>query len=258
MKISIVIPVYNEEDYLPACLDAIAAQTVMPDEVIVVDNNSTDSSKQIASSYKFVKLVSESRQGIVFARNRGFDTARSEIIARIDADTVLPPDWIERIQKSLMSEADGSYAAVTGAPRFYDTIIGKFSDACQVAAYQRLQRLLTGTYVLWGANMAIRRDAWHQVRDVCSTRTDIDEDIDLSFCLRQHKLGIVFLPDLKVGASLLRGRTDIIYAARYMAGWPRDYWLHKMYVRALVIALLTVIGLVMYAPLSLVLSVLRD
>src|ERR1035437_9021599 len=93
LTLAIVIPVYNEEFYLKACLNSIAKQTVAPDEVIVVDNNSTDKSVQIAKSYKFVKLLHEKRQHQVFAQATGFNAIKSDIIGRIDADSILPPDW---------------------------------------------------------------------------------------------------------------------------------------------------------------------
>src|SRR5487761_1699776 len=93
MKISIVIPVYNEADNLSACLDAISNLEVMPYEVIVVDNNSTDNTVAIANLYDFVTVAHESRQGVVHARTKGFNLAKGDIIARIDADSVLPYDW---------------------------------------------------------------------------------------------------------------------------------------------------------------------
>src|SRR5687767_1835934 len=94
LRVSLVIPAYNEESHLRACLDAVAAQTVRPFEVIVVDNNSTDTTVAIARSYSFVAVMHESQQGIVYARNAGFNAARGDIIARIDADTHLSPNWI--------------------------------------------------------------------------------------------------------------------------------------------------------------------
>ena len=56
-SLSIIIPVYNEESHLRQCLDAIAKQIEKPDEVIVVDNNSTDETVQIAKSFSFVKVL---------------------------------------------------------------------------------------------------------------------------------------------------------------------------------------------------------
>src|SRR5579885_2506952 len=95
LRISLVIPAHNEESHLAACLDAVAAQTVRPFEVIVVDNNSSDATAEVARSYSFVRVVREPRQGLAFARDAGFDAARGELIGRIDADTLLPPNWVE-------------------------------------------------------------------------------------------------------------------------------------------------------------------
>src|SRR4051812_9489646 len=97
MKISIVIPVYNEAQNLDACLRAIARQTTAAYEVIVVDNNSTDGSLAVAQTFPFVTVITERRQGIVHARDRGYNAARGDIIARIDADSLLPKDWLEHI-----------------------------------------------------------------------------------------------------------------------------------------------------------------
>jgi glycosyltransferase involved in cell wall biosynthesis len=101
LSLSIVIPVYNEQSHLKACLDSIAKQEDYPDEVIVVDNNSTDKTCDIAKSYPFVKLAREKKQGVLSARTKGFNLAKSDFIGRIDADTVLPPTWIKDVKKSL-------------------------------------------------------------------------------------------------------------------------------------------------------------
>ncbi|HEY5667999.1 MAG TPA: glycosyltransferase family A protein, partial [Candidatus Saccharimonadales bacterium] len=97
-SVSIVIPAYNEERHLRACLQAIAKQTIQPLEVIVVDNNSTDRTAQVAREFPFVRVVSEHRQGRVFARNAGFGAAKGEILGRIDADIILPSTWVEHLQ----------------------------------------------------------------------------------------------------------------------------------------------------------------
>src|SRR5687768_15841626 len=93
LTLSIIIPAYNEEAHLGACLQAIADQTEPPDEVIVVDNNSTDRTAKIARSFPFVRLLHEKRQGLRATRSRGVTAARGEIIGRIDADTRLGPEW---------------------------------------------------------------------------------------------------------------------------------------------------------------------
>jgi glycosyltransferase involved in cell wall biosynthesis len=256
MSVSIVIPVYNEEDYLDACLSALEKQTERPDEVIVVDNDSTDGSLATARRYSFVRIVSEPRRGRIFAQNAGFAAAKSDVIARIDADTVLPPEWVALVKEAFKSRPDA--AAVTGGPRFYDTPLAGLIDSAQVLLYQRLQKLLTGTYILWGANMAVRREAWLKVRSELSERTDIDEDIDLSFCLHKHGLRVCYLRNLRAGASLQRGRTHLLYTLRYLSTWPRDYWMHGMYLRGALIAVLTWAGVLLTAPLMWLLRRLRS
>src|SRR4051812_35670716 len=95
--ISIIIPVYNDADHLRACLETIAAQIVPADEVIVVDNNSTDGSAAVARSFPFVRLIHEKQQGICFARNAGFNASTADIIGRIDADSRLPAHWTRHV-----------------------------------------------------------------------------------------------------------------------------------------------------------------
>jgi glycosyltransferase involved in cell wall biosynthesis len=116
-RVSIVIPVYNEEGSLGACLEAIAAQTVRPYEVIIVDNNSSDKSVAIARSFPSVRIIEERRQGVVHARNAGFDAAKGDIIGRIDADTLVAATWVKRLKETF---ADTRVAAVTGPVGYYD------------------------------------------------------------------------------------------------------------------------------------------
>ena len=95
---SIVIPAYNEEKYLGKCLESVFNQDfdMKKVEVIVVDNNSKDRSAKIAKSFG-AKVVFEKRQGIVFARQKGLEESRGEIIVQTDADTIVPPDWLSKI-----------------------------------------------------------------------------------------------------------------------------------------------------------------
>jgi len=98
-KISVIIPAFNEEKYLPACLESLRKQSFRDFEVIVVDNNSTDRTGEIARNYGF-KVVEEKRQGMIPARERGFREAKAQIIARTDADTVVTPNWLKVIDES--------------------------------------------------------------------------------------------------------------------------------------------------------------
>ena len=96
--ISLIIPAYNEEAYLPACLDAIMQNVAgKAIEIIVVDNNSTDGTRQVIERYPAVTYVFEPKKGITRARQRGFMSSSGDILAYVDADTRPPPGWIEHI-----------------------------------------------------------------------------------------------------------------------------------------------------------------
>jgi CDP-glycerol glycerophosphotransferase len=103
--ISVVVPVYNVEAYLAACLDSVLAQTVGDLEVVLVDDGSTDGSAAIARSYvardpRF-KLVSQANGGLSKARNTGIDAATGEFLAFLDSDDMLPPNAYELLLGAL-------------------------------------------------------------------------------------------------------------------------------------------------------------
>ena len=102
-QISVVIPVYNSESYLARCLEALLAQDYPAEhfEILVVDNNSTDASRQIAEGFDPVRLLNESKQSSYAARNRAIREASGEIIAFLDPDCVPVPDWLSTIAAAL-------------------------------------------------------------------------------------------------------------------------------------------------------------
>ena len=91
--VSVVVPVLNAEADLPACLNALTRQSQPPFEIIVVDNGSTDRSREVAAQFP-VRLVEEARPGAASARNRGVEAARGEIIAFTDADCAAARTWL--------------------------------------------------------------------------------------------------------------------------------------------------------------------
>jgi len=211
LTLSIVIPAYNEENYLRACLDSIAGQSVMPEEVIVVDNNSSDNTRAIAKSYGFVKLVREKQQHQSFAQKTGFDLATSDIIGRIDADSVLPTDWVQNVKKHFSNQPE--LVALSGGTLPYD-MAAKNASSRILSLYLGLASRLAGVRMLWGANCALRRSAWQEIRHRVLTRGDIWEDFDLSFCLAPHG-EIMSFKDIDVASSFRAVHKSIITQTRY-------------------------------------------
>jgi glycosyltransferase involved in cell wall biosynthesis len=103
--LSVIIPAYNEEGLLPKALASLKKQTLDQSlsEVVVVDNNSTDKTSEVAKKFK-VKVISETKQGILFARDKGLRSTQGEIIASTDADTILPPFWLKKIYDHFQAE----------------------------------------------------------------------------------------------------------------------------------------------------------
>jgi glycosyltransferase involved in cell wall biosynthesis len=98
LLISFVVPAYNEEALIASCLHAIGAEiarTRCRAEIIVVDNNSTDRTRQIALSIPGVTVVNEPQRGLVPARRAGCLAAGGRLIANIDADTMVPQGWLD-------------------------------------------------------------------------------------------------------------------------------------------------------------------
>lgn len=228
LTLSIIIPAYNEEIHIKTCLDSIAAQSVMPDEVIVVDNNSSDNTAKIAKRYSFVTVVSEKQQGVFHARNRGFDTATGTILGRIDADTILPIDWVAQVTGFFADKSNGN-KAIAGGGHYYNLVFppGRMNGVVFNFLTFRLNRVLLGHYIFWGSNMAMLRSHWQMVRSEVCGDPRIHEDVDLSFHLKKRNAQVKYVTSLQVKARLQYVVEDWKSLHAYMMMWPRTARRHK-------------------------------
>lgn len=182
MKVSVVIPAYNEESCIENCLKSLHCQTVKADEIILVDNNCTDLTCRIAQKFP-VKIVTEKKQGMIWARNRGFDEAQFDIVARCDADVILPSDWIKKIKENF---SRFSIDALTGKITYYDLPL---SPPFLAELYLNVMRLYQGgRETLIGPNMAITKNIWKKIRsEVCLDDNQVHEDVDLAIHILKHQ-----------------------------------------------------------------------
>jgi len=202
MKVSVVIPAYNEEKYIGLCLQSLSRQLEMADEIIVVNNNSTDQTAKIAKSFK-VTVIDEPQRGITFARNSGFNHAQYPIIARCDADSILPNDWIKRIK----SNFEGKIDALTGPVIFCDLPI---HIALSTKLYFFIVKAIQGfKNPLMGPNMVLTQEIWAKVKnEVCLQDHLVHEDIDLAIHINRAGGRIVFDPNLIIRVSGRRITND--------------------------------------------------
>lgn len=220
LQFSIVIPAYNEQKYLAKCLESIQKLKQKPLEVIVVDNNSTDSTAAIAKSYG-VKVIHEKKQGMTEARNRGFNEARGDIIARTDADTEVPPDWAD---KFLAHFEDPKVVAVSGPSRY-----GKGASPKITQALFSLNEALFRHPVLYGPNMAITKKAWQEVKnEVCLNDEEVHEDLDLSIHIGKYGT-LIFDPEIIVNTSARRIKNPKSLFVDYVLKWGKTIKKHQDY-----------------------------
>ncbi len=201
MKVSVVIPAYNEEKYIKKSLESMINQQVQADEIIVVNNNSHDRTEEIAIRMG-AKVIREPIQGMTPARNRGFDSAKYEIIARIDADVIAPTNWIKQIKKSF---AKKNYDAFTGPVTFNDLFAKPTSTLPSKIYLESLRVFSRGNRYLIGPNMILKRDMWLKLRKLVNLDDKkVHEDIDLSLNIIKAGGRIGFDPDLIVQISARR------------------------------------------------------
>lgn len=222
--ISVVIPAYNEEKYLPLCLKALQKQTYPKNryDITVVDNNSKDKTADIAKRAG-VKVINEKKQGHVFALNTGMTRATGTIIAATDADTEVKKNWLDVIEGAFR---DPEVVAVTGSAHYKSKSkvtrnLVKFS----YYAYLKLH-FAVGKPSLSGLNLAVRKKAFYEIKGL-DTRYNIFGDIELG--LRIKKVGkVLFIKDLSVVSSPRRwqkGSLEDYY--KYINSYFKTVWLLK-------------------------------
>lgn len=219
MKVSIVVPAYNEETLLPACLDSLLAQDYAgPIEIIVVDNGSVDGTAAIARS-RGVRVVTEAERGYSRALVTGFAAATGAILASTDADTVVPPFWISRLVREYAERPD--VVAVGGEIVFCEpNRRARIFTRGLLPLLNRADRRCSEGPHLWGANFSVRRSAFDAAGG-WNLDFNLQVDTDLSERLRAHGR-VVLLEDLAVYTSCRRwnrmlGRSLFLYGTNFLS-----------------------------------------
>ena len=244
-SVSIVIPAYNEEGVIRQCLIAAIYQSMPAHEILVVDNRSTDHTSDIVRQMQLeypespIHLLEQNdRQGLIPTRNFGLNHATGDVLGRIDADSVLEPDWIETVQAGF---SDPTVAAATGPVVYYDMPMRRWGLKADDKMRQLVLKLARNQYhFLFGSNMALRRTAWEQIREhTCLDEKDeMHEDIDLSLHLAEQDLIIRYIPAMVSGMSARRLENSPKDYRYYVTRFDRTYRAHQIDKKVLKIPML--------------------
>ena len=193
--ISVVIPAYNEERFLPLCLESLRNQDYAGDyEIIVADNASTDNTAKVALAMG-AKVVYESKRSPACARQRGLEEARGDIVTFIDADTQAPSCWLSTIVSRFTREP--KTVVISGPFAFFDA--GTFARIASYAANfisicldQLFRRAFNKGGALWGSNFAVRRSALLEAGGFDTSIKFYGEEYELSLRLKEKgRAGII-------------------------------------------------------------------
>ena len=193
--LSFVIPAYNEQALIGACLESVLAeikQSGVDAEVVVVNNASSDRTGEIARGYPGVKVIDEPKKGLVNARHAGFENSTGELVANIDSDTIVPEGWLTTVVQSFA--ADPKLVCLSGPYIYYDMsgwnrfLVSLFYGLTWLIYVINHYVLRVGS-VVQGGNFVFKRTAWLEAGGYDRTIAFFGEDTDVA--VRLSKVGKV-------------------------------------------------------------------
>lgn len=236
VKLSVVIPAYNEEAFIGDCLKSILAEMNGKNydiEIVVVNNASTDKTREIIASFPKVKLVDEPDKGLVKARRAGYLASRSELVANIDADTRMTSGWFDTVFAEFAKNP--KLVALSGPFIYYD-LSKKVNYFVRFYYYLGFITYLINRYIfkvssmLQGGNFVVKRTALEAIGGFNSEFDFWGEDTDLA--RRLIKVGEVkFTFDLPIYASGRRLEKEGMAktGARYIVNYFSTIFFKKPY-----------------------------
>ncbi len=167
LTFSVIVCAHNEARYLAPCLHSLLAQSRQPDEILVINNASTDDTAAVARAIPGVRVVDEDRKGLVVARETGRREATGDILVYVDADCRAPLLWLERIEQRFLR--DPALVALSGPYRFYDwdlwgrALIRTYDYTLAPATQGLVKHVLRIGTVFYGGNFAASRQALDRI-----------------------------------------------------------------------------------------------
>lgn len=184
--ISVIVPTYNEEKYIGRCITSILAELKnihIPNEVIVVDNLSSDTTASIIEHFPIIHLTCDKKGSPSATRNLGANNARYEILCFIDGDCLVTPNWFQQVIIALENASIGAYGGPALSPEDGNWVETTWAPTA-------IKPFVINKSALPGANFSLRRNLFHQLGGFDANLTTAEDD-DLSKRILQLGVNVV-------------------------------------------------------------------
>ncbi len=229
IKVTVAIPTYNRADFLRQTLQGIAQQQFPREhfEVLVIDNNSTDSTRTVvdefAESRPAPRYIHEPKQGLDYARNRAIAEARGEIILFGDDDILMRPDWIAQMAVPMLADGARRIGAVGGEviPVFPDGLPEWVREWHAPLGFRPTLGPVEAKHSPMGANLALPKwifeqlGSFHTALDRAAGNYFSGGDSEMVRRVRAAGFEVWFAPDAAVQHQMPASRTTFRYARRH-------------------------------------------
>ncbi|MEJ8569664.1 glycosyltransferase [Elongatibacter sediminis] len=233
MSISVIVPFYNEARHIEHAIRGLLCQVDVPEgvEIILVDNNSNDGSREIANRFSEIKVISEAKQSSYAARNRGVREATGDVIAFMDADCVPAPDWLQQIDQA-MSNSDA--LVVIGSRQS----AGDSTALSSMAAYEleKSRYVFTGSdkelFYGYTNNMAVRKQVFGDLGPFLERSRGSDTILIRKLVDKYDCDSVLYVPEIKI-RHLEINSLGRLYKKNYIYGRSRRRYNHIVRARPL-------------------------
>jgi glycosyltransferase involved in cell wall biosynthesis len=222
MKLTVYIPCYNAAEYLEKSIGSLLGQTRPPDEILIIDDGSTDKSVEIASSFPVKVVRHERNEGLAAARNTAFRNASHELVGAIDADVYPNKDWLEQLLRPFSDpQVVGTGGRLIEAFRETPADAWRALQLCQDLGEQRIVIDGDSHKCLGGFGTILKKNIVQEIGGYNESYRTNFEDVDL--CGRLVRAGhrLVFEPR----AIAYHQRQDTVHSVIRTA-WNWDFYFH--------------------------------
>lgn len=224
--LTVVVSTYNRARLLKNCLQSLIKQTANGNyEVFVVDNNSKDNSREVANDfvkrYKNFRYFNEKRQGLSWAKNRGWKEAGGQYVAFIDDDAMAERDWVAQILKFTKRHPDvsvfgGPYYGYTEEkkPDWFPPEVGTFTLGNKERKINTPKESLSGSNTIFKRSVFAKQGGFNTSLGMKGNKLSYGEESNLIFELAKEGCGIYYSPSIKVRHLIAKRKLSLRWLLR--------------------------------------------